>query len=88
MPDVAVSYRLVSSIADNNSSLSYDPTRGFTARQARAELHTGSYTCTFTRGNITQTQIIHTIITRESDECSERIIFELLLIYLQMFHVS
>ena len=71
MPDVAVSYNLMSSIANNNSTLSYDPTRGFTARQARAELHTGSYTCTFSRGNLSQTQVIHTVITRESRHCTE-----------------
>ena len=72
MPDVAVSYHLVSSIANNNSSLSYDLTRGFTASQARAELHTGSYTCTFSRGNLSQTQVIYTIITRESRHSIQR----------------
>ena len=75
MPDVSVSYQLVSSITNTSESLSYDVTRGFTALHARAEQHTGSYTCTFTRGNLRQTQIIHIIITRESPHCQNTEIF-------------
>ena len=65
MPDVNVSYKLVSSISNLTEPLSYDVTRGFTARHARAEQHTGSYTCTFKRGDFNQSQIFHIMITRE-----------------------
>ena len=48
-----------------NTSLEYDVTRGFTAAQARAEDHTGTYNCSFSRGDLTDTQIIQIIIPRE-----------------------
>ena len=65
MPDVIVSYQLERPLFNTNTSLQYDVTRGFTAPQARAEDHTGSYECTFRKGNKTQSRIINTIITRK-----------------------
>ena len=69
MPDVILSYQLTPSMIPTNTnstaSLQYEVTRGFTAPQARAEDHTGSYECTFSRGNETQSRIINTIITRK-----------------------
>ena len=69
MPDVRLSYQLTPSMIPTNTdttpSLQYEVTRGFTAPQARAEDHTGSYECTFRRGNKTQFRIINTIITRK-----------------------
>ena len=70
MPDVMVSYKLkrpmvATNTTNTNTSLQYDVTRGFTAPLARAEDHTGIYNCTFTRGNITKTQILHIVIQRK-----------------------
>ena len=69
MPEVRLSYQLTRPLISPNTtaSLNYDVTRGFTAPQARAEDHLGSYNCSFSRGNVTQSRIIQTIITRKSE---------------------
>ena len=69
MPDVIVSYQLERPLFNTNTSLQYDVTRGFTAPLARAEDHTGTYNCSFTRGDVTDTQIIPILISRKSDYC-------------------